>query len=181
MEERTITCKKVYEGRIVSLELHDVELSDGRLAKREVVRHGPAVAVVAEGADGRFAFVRQYRKPVERAMLEVVAGNVEPGEDLTAAALRELREETGHVGEHIRRLGAIYPSPGYVDERIEIYAAQLSGNPVGLDLDADEHVELVWLTREEIFELMETDQLQDAKTLAAWQLYEREMAKGGVR
>lgn len=173
MDERTIKMEKVYEGRIVSLELHDVELHTGVRTKREVVRHGPAVAVVAEMHDGRFAFVRQFRKPVEQPMLEIVAGNCEPGEALEASARREVREETGYTVDTIRRLGAIYPSPGYVDERIEIYYARLSEQPVGKELDDDEHVELHLYDRNEVLELIRSDRVQDGKTLAAWLLYEQ--------
>lgn len=173
MNERTTNLRRVYDGRIVSLELHDVELHNGVHAKREVVRHGPAVAVVAEMRDGRFAFVRQFRKPVEGSMLEVVAGNVEPGEACETSARREVREETGYEVEHIRRLGAVYPSPGYVDERIEIYYARLSGQPAEKDLDEDEHVEVRIYARDEVLELIQSEKIQDGKTLAAWLLYER--------
>lgn len=173
MNERTLSVERVYEGRIVSLELHDVELHNGVRAKREIVRHGPAVAVVAELPDGRFVFVRQFRKPLDSAIVEVVAGNVEPGEDLEKAAIRELREETGYDTDSIIRIGAVYPSPGYVDERIELFYARLAGAPDARALDADEHVEVQIYTRDEVLALMDADQLQDGKTLAAWMLYER--------
>jgi len=173
MDEKTIRMERVYDGRIVSLELHDVELHNGVRTKREIVRHGPAVAVVAETHDGRFAFVRQFRKPVERAMLEIVAGNCEPGEALDVSARREVREETGYDAESLERLGAIYPSPGYVDERIEIFYARLSEQPVGKDLDDDEHVELYVYDRREVLELIRSEGIQDGKTLAAWLLYEQ--------
>lgn len=173
MEEKTIRMKQIYEGRVVALEVHDVELSDGCRTVREVVRHGPAVAIVAEMTDGRFAFVRQFRKPVEKRMLEVVAGCCDPDEATDAAALRELREETGYEAAHLERLGAIYPSPGYVDERIEIYYARLAADPVGTDEDEDERVELVVLDRTQVEQFIRSDEVHDAKTLAAWALYER--------
>lgn len=173
MDEKTIKMERVYDGRIVSLELHEVELHTGVRAQREIVRHGPAVAVVAELPDGRFAFVRQFRKPVEGVLLEVVAGNVEAGEALETAAVREVREETGYETASIRRLGAIYPSPGYVDERIEIFYATLAGVVADKDLDDDEHVEVQLHTRDEVHEMIETEVIQDGKTLAAWLLYDR--------
>ena len=173
MNERTIHMERVYDGRIVALELHDVEMHHGVRAKREVIRHGPAVAVVAETQDGRFALVRQFRKPVECAMLEVVAGNVEPGEPLETSARREVREETGYEVETIRRLGAIYTSPGYVDERIELYHARLAAQPAAKAMDEDEHVELAIYSREEVRELIVSGKIQDGKTLSAWLLYER--------
>ena len=167
----------LYSGRIVGLERHEVELADGRRSVREVVRHGPAVAVVAERPDGRFALVRQFRKPLECAVLEIVAGHAEPGETLEENAVREVREETGYEAVSIRRLGAVYPSPGYVDERIEIFRAQLSAEPVGIDPDEDEEVELLFVTREELLALIDSEAIQDAKTLAAWLMYERDCAR----
>lgn len=173
MNERTLRVERVYDGRIVSLELHDVELHDGTRTRREIIRHGPAVAVVAVLPDGRFVFVRQFRKPLDRAIIEVVAGNVEPDEDLEKAAIRELREETGYEAVSIRRIGAVYPSPGYVDERIELFYARLTGEPVARALDDDEHVEVQIYARDEVLALIDAEQIQDGKTLAAWMLYER--------
>lgn len=173
MDEKTISMERIYTGRIVSLELHDVELSNGHKAKREVVRHGPAVAVVAQRQDGRFVFVRQFRKPVEQPMLEVVAGGCEPGEELEEAALRELREETGYEATHMQRLGAIYPSPGYVDERIEIFYARLWLEPSDRELDEDEDVEVHVHSRDVVRALIRSGHIQDAKTLSAWLLYEQ--------
>jgi len=173
VKERTIEMKRIYEGRIVALELHQVELEDGRKSMREVVRHGPAVAVVAELHDGRFAFVRQYRKPLDREMLEIVAGCVDPGEDLERAAHRELREETGYQADTLHRLGAVYPSPGYVDERIEIYYARLQADPVEKDFDEDEHLELVIMSRDDFLRAAREGEVTDAKTLSAWLLYEQ--------
>lgn len=181
MEEKTTLMKRIYEGRIVSLEVHDVSLPDGRSTRREVVRHGPAVAIVAEHPDQRFIFVRQYRKPVERMMWEVVAGCVDPGESLDAAAHRELREETGYTARQMVRIGAVYPSPGYVDERIEIYYARTAPEPSGHDLDEDEWVGTRLLTRTEALAMMEDGRIEDAKTLAAWWLYERKIRRGQAK
>ena len=74
LSEKTLTKKTLYAGRILSLELQEVELPDGTRAPRELIRHAPAVGVLARRPDGAFVFVRQFRKAVERVMLEVVAG-----------------------------------------------------------------------------------------------------------
>lgn len=177
MDEKTISMETLYTGRIVSLELHEVELRNGARSQREVVRHGPAVAVIAQLEDGRFVFVRQYRKPVERAVLEVVAGNCEPGEDLETAACRELREETGYEATHLKPLGAIYPSPGYVDERIELFYARLWHEPEERQLDADEDVEVHLHSKDVVRALIRTGQIMDAKTLAAWLLFEHKVER----
>lgn len=178
MHEKTISSKTLYDGRILGLEVQEVELSNGRKALREIVRHGGAVAVLARRPDGRFIFVRQYRKPVEQVLFEVVAGNREAGEDAEPCAVRELEEETGYRASAIRHLGFIYPSPGYVDERIDIFFAEVDGTPAGAAPDEDEHLDVVFLDRDAVLERIRAGKVCDAKTLAAWLLYEQRVGAG---
>jgi ADP-ribose pyrophosphatase len=172
VEEKTLTSKRLYEGRLVGLEVQEVRLHNGRQAMREIVRHGPAVAVLARLPDGRFLFVRQFRKPVEQVLLEVVAGNREPGEEAETCARRELEEETGHGAQTIRPLGFIYPSPGYVDERIDLFFAEVDDRPGPARPDEDENLIVVPLTRTQVEAQLRDGGICDAKTLAAWLRYE---------
>jgi ADP-ribose pyrophosphatase len=171
MREQTVGSKTVFEGRIMRIEVLEVQLPDGRTATREIVRHGPAVAVVARRHDGRFVFIRQFRKAMERICFEVMAGNCDPGEKAETAAIRELKEETGYEAESIRLLGPIFPSVGYCDERIDIFYAETGDVPGGTGFDHDEDIETVLLTEEEMDGLIRAGQVQDAKTLAAWMLF----------
>lgn len=171
MREQTIDSKTLFEGRILSLDLLTVELPDGRTATREIVRHGPAVAVVARRPDGRFVFIRQFRKAMERICFEVMAGNVDPCEEPETAAVRELKEETGYDVETIRPLGSIYPSVGYCTERIDIFYAGTGAEPGRTSFDPDEEIETVLLTEREMEAKIRSGEVQDAKTLAAWTLY----------
>ena len=66
--EKTLASQRMYTGRIISVDLVDIELPDGRKTKREVVRHGNAVAILARRPDGKFVFVKQYRKAAEEAL-----------------------------------------------------------------------------------------------------------------
>ncbi len=170
MYEKTIGSKTVFDGRIMRVEVLDVELSDGRTATREIVRHGVAVAVVARRRDGRFVFIRQFRKAMERVCFEVMAGLVDPGENSETAAIRELKEETGYEPDSIRLLGPIYPSVGYCDERIDIFYADVH-EPGETHFDPDEEIETVLITEEEMNRMIRKNEVQDAKTLAAWLLY----------
>jgi ADP-ribose pyrophosphatase len=170
MRERTISKKTVFEGRILSLDIHEVELSGGRIGTREIIRHGAAVAVVARRRDGQFVFIRQFRKAMERMCFEVMAGNVDPGEAAEAAAIRELKEETGYIPDSIRFLASIYPSMGYCTERIDIFYADVH-EPGETDFDHDENIETVLVTEEEMDDLIRGGKIEDAKTLAAWMLW----------
>jgi ADP-ribose pyrophosphatase len=126
--------------------------------------------VLAELPDGRFLFVRQFRKPLEEPVLEAVAGLLDEGEAPAACARRETREETGYEAQAIRRLGVIYASPGYADERLHVFHARLKPEPSGGEPDEDEHLELVPMAAAEIERRIAAGRIRDAKTLAAWAL-----------
>ena len=170
MREKTIGSKTVFDGKIMRVEVLDIELPDGRKAKREIVRHGAAVAVIARRVDGKFVFIRQFRKALDRICFEVMAGNVDADEPSETAAIRELKEETGYEAKSIRFLSSLYPSVGYCDERIDIYYAEVDEQG-DTDFDADEEIETLHLTEEEMDQMIRDGKVQDAKTLGAWMLY----------
>ena len=170
MYEKTVGTKTVFEGRILSVDVLDIELPDGRKSTREIVRHGAAVAVIARRRDGRFVFIRQFRKAMERVCFEVMAGNADTGEAAEAAAVRELKEETGYEPDSIRFLSSIYPSVGYCTERIDIFFAEVH-EPGETDFDQDENIETVLITQPEMDAMICAGKVQDAKTLAAWMLW----------
>ncbi|TAN36327.1 MAG: NUDIX hydrolase [Verrucomicrobia bacterium] len=174
--EKTLTKQTLYSGRILDLELQEVELADGTRAPRELIRHAPAVGVVARRPDGTFVFVRQFRKAVEQVMLEIVAGICEPGEAPATTAARELREETGYTAVRLVELGSVFATPGYVDERITLFFAELTATADATQHDHDERLETVTLNRVEVERLLDTGKIQDAKTLAAWLLFTRQIS-----
>jgi len=177
MFEKTIHKSEAFRGKLLTLEQHDVVLENGKKAYREIIRHPGAVGVIARHADGRYILVRQYRKAVEMIMTEVVAGMLDPGEPPEQAARRELVEETGFRAKSMLRLGTLYASPGYVDEKVEIYLAELEEEGKAPELDHDERVEVVVMTREEMSGAIRSGEITDAKTLAAWaMLLEHERA-----
>lgn len=171
MKEKTIHSDVIYSGQLIRLEVLDVELEDGTRTIREIVRHPGAVAVMARREDGVFVLVRQYRKAVERYMTEVIAGTLHKGEDPAECARREVEEETGYRVQTLRQLGDIYPSPGYVDERIVVYAAVVAHGDGTGQQDHDERVETVELRRDDLVRLIGNGEIMDAKSLAVWALY----------
>ncbi len=166
MHERTLSRRTIFEGRILTLETQQVELEDGREAYREIVRHHGAACVLLRGPDGLLRLVRQFRKPVEQIMLEVVAGLRAPGEPGEVCARREVQEETGLTVARIRPLGIIYPTPGYVDERIEAFYAEADGVAGTRALDEDERVEVAALSDAEFVARLRAGEVTDGKTLA---------------
>lgn len=179
MKETTTSKTTAFAGKLLQLEQHDVVLDNGVAAYREIIRHPGAVGVLARKADGSFVLVRQFRKAVEQYMTEVVAGLLDAGEEPENAARRELLEETGYAALELIHLGTVHASPGYVDEKVEVYLAELDGRTtVAQELDHGEHVEVVELSCKEFAAAIRSGRIQDAKTLAAWALfleYEREL------
>jgi ADP-ribose pyrophosphatase len=174
LEEKTIKSQTIYEGNIIRLQLDQVTLPDGRTSQREIVKHPGAVAVVAITDENKLVLVRQFRKPLEKTILEIPAGKLEPGEDPRVCAFRELEEETGYRAEEMTPLVSFYTSPGFADEIIHLYVA--SGLHRGeARPDQDEFVELVELTLPEAWQRIADGEICDAKTVAAvyhWQLKE---------
>lgn len=171
MHESTVSSRTLYDGRVVRLDVLDVQLADGRPAVREIIRHAPAVGVLPRLPDGTFLLVRQFRKAMEADVLEVCAGINEPGEAPEDAARRELLEETGCVADRMVHLGTVFSSPGYTDEIIDLYFAECAGARSATAFDEDEHVETVPLTAAEMETMLRENRIRDAKTVAAWALY----------
>jgi ADP-ribose pyrophosphatase len=164
-EEKTIATEKIYEGKIIGLQVDDVTLPDGKTAKRELVRHPGAVAVIPVTDEGKIVLVEQYRKPLEKSILEIPAGKLEAGEKPEISAVRELEEETGYTTDKLSFITSFYTSPGFADELVHIYFTnQLKKLEEPVPGDEDEFVELIELTLEEAKSCIERKRIQDAKT-----------------
>ena len=169
--EKTLKTERKYTGKIISVDLLDIELPDGRKTKREVIRHGNAVAILARRPDGKFVFVKQYRKAAEEALVEVIAGGLEPGEDPIEGAKRETAEETGYEVASIQFLTTIICTPGYCEERIHLYFAELADGQHAQDQDPNENVYPVFLSADEVEDGIRMGAIFDSKTLSAWIVY----------
>ncbi|MFD2704353.1 NUDIX hydrolase [Salibacterium lacus] len=167
-EEKTLHKESIYNGKIIDVCVHEVQLPDGRTGKREVVNHPGAVAVIARTPSDKIILVRQYRKALEKELFEIPAGKLEPGEDPEMSASRELEEETGYRAQGLKKTASFYTSPGFADEIIHLYEAeQVTRGQTSTD--EDEFVELVEVSLEEAQELIREEKIHDAKTMYAVQ------------
>jgi len=164
--EKKLSSKELYNGMIVRVHVDDVELPNGNKARREVVEHPGGVGIAALDSDGCILLVEQFRYPYGRSMMEVPAGKLEPGEDPRSCGIRELREETGAAAEVFEPMGAVYPSPGILNEIVYIYRAEkLSFGE--MQPDEDEFLNLSRVPLDKAVEMVMDGTICDSKTVAA--------------
>lgn len=163
--EKTISSQLIYDGRAVKLRVDTVRMPGGRETSREIVEHGACVAIIAVDADDNVLLVNQFRKPVEKELLEIPAGGIEPGEEAVATVRRELREETGYLPRKVERLGGFYSTPGYCSEYLYLYLAS-DLVPSSLDAEDTEDIELVRVPISQIPGLVTSGSICDAKSIA---------------
>ncbi|MBC8534007.1 NUDIX domain-containing protein [Yeguia hominis] len=166
LTEKTLQKNYLYRGKILNLRRDDAELENGRQVTREVVEHPGGVCVAALNEKNEMVFVRQFRYPYSKVVLEIPAGKLEPGEDPFEAVKREQLEETGTRAEAYQFLGEMYPSPGYTDEIIRIWACRISQYGA-LKLDEGEFLETEYVPLETAVEMVLRNEIPDAKTQVA--------------
>lgn len=164
--EQTVEKKGIFSGKIITVHLDDVTLTDGTQAEREVVDHPGGVGIVGLTDDNRVLLVRQFRYPYRETIYEIPAGKLEKGEDPKNSAVREFKEECGAEAEVLEPLGEIYPTPGYCGEIIRLFYAQ--GLTFGeQQLDDDEYLDVVKMPFDECVRRIMSGAIKDAKTIVA--------------
>ncbi|MGH2349110.1 MAG: NUDIX domain-containing protein [bacterium] len=171
--ERTIRSTRVYEGRVVSLRVDEVELPSGKTAVREIIEHRGAVAVVPLTRERDVLLVRQYRAPAGRRLLEIPAGTIEPGEPVESCAARELAEEVGMHAGRWHPLGSIFPSPGFLTEVVHLFLAE-DLSPHALEAE-EEEMEVISVPFGEAARLVDRGDIRDAKSVAGILLASRHL------
>ena len=165
MSEKTLSSQQIYDGRILKLRLDTVKLPSGRVTKREIVEHDDSIAIVAIDGDDNVLLVKQFRKAVEKEVLEIPAGGIDPGEEPVAAVKRELREETGFLPQRVERIGGFYTSPGYSSEFLHLFVAS-DLTPEKLPAEDTESIKVERVPISRILELIRTGAINDAKSVA---------------
>lgn len=163
-EEKTMKCDRLYEGKIINLRIDTVELPEKKYSKREIIEHPGGVGIVPVTEDNCVILVKQFRKAVNRMLLEIPAGKLEVNEEPRETAIRELKEETGYEAEKLKYLLEFYTSPGYTNEKIYLFLA--SGLIYGeQDLDEGEFCEIEKYNIDELTKMIDRGEIIDSKTI----------------
>ncbi|MCX7912245.1 MAG: NUDIX hydrolase [Dehalococcoidales bacterium] len=170
MTEKTLSSKTVFTGRAIRVRVDTVRTVDGRMSSREIVEHAPCIAVIPVNENGEVLLVRQFRKAVEKELLEIPAGGIDEGEDPETAVTREMREEIGMRPQRLLRLGGFYSSPGYSSEYLHLYlATDLVPDPLSAEDTAG--ITIVPVRPEGIPEMIASGRIEDGKTIAGLLYY----------
>lgn len=178
--EKTIKTEPVYEGTIFEMEKLTVELPNGRIAYRDVIRKSGASVIVPLTDDGHVIMVKQYRKPVEEVSLEIPAGKMDDGEDPAQCAARELKEETGYTAGKLIKILELYPAPAYTDEVLHVFVATELTKGEACP-DEDEFVHPVKCSMDEVLKMIQDGTIKDAKTVAGILYAARLLDKGDLK
>ncbi|MBD5655166.1 MAG: NUDIX hydrolase [Candidatus Eremiobacteraeota bacterium] len=159
--------ERIYSGRVVNLRVDEIDRYRGEGRRKvEVVEHVGGVCIIARPSPDEIVLVKQHRHAVDRDLWEVPAGMIERGEPPIETARRELIEETGYRAESLRYLWSMYTTPGFCEERIHLFAAE-GLTPGESAPEDDEDFELRTWSIDEAWQLVERDELRDAKTQIA--------------
>lgn len=163
-EERTLDTRQIFDGRAIRLRVDTVEKPDGSKTSREIVEHDECIAVVPINDKREVILVRQFRKPVERELLEIPAGGIEPGETPDQAVYRELQEEIGLLPRKVEHIGGFFAAPGYTTEYLYLYVATDFVQSRLHAEDTDE-IEVVRVPLNDIPSLISSGKICDAKSI----------------
>ena len=163
--EETLSSKVIFEGRAIRLRVDTVETIDGRTSTREIVEHGDCIAVIAVDTDGNVLLVKQFRKPLEKDLLEIPAGGIEAGEDPAATVKREMQEETGYLPQKVELLGGFYSAPGWATEYLYLYLAT-DLTPGRLHAEDTDEIEVIRVPVTDVAGLIASGKIEDSKSVA---------------
>jgi ADP-ribose pyrophosphatase len=145
-------------------------MPDGHQTTREIVEHDPVIAVVPIDEKNNVLLVNQFREPVEKELLEIPAGGVDPGEDIETAVKREMQEETGYLPQTLESLGGYYLAPGYSTEYLHLYLAT-DLHVSRLVAEDTEGINVVRVPISQIRKLLYSGKICDGKSIAGLYMF----------
>lgn len=163
-EEKTMKSEKLYEGKIINLRIDTVELPDKKYSKREIVEHPGGVAIVGITDENEILLVKQYRKAVDRVLLELPAGKIEVNEEPKETAFKELKEETGYSTENLEYLLEFYTSPGFSTEKVYIFLAE-NMEKGEQELESGEYIKVESYKIDDLIKMIKKGDIIDSKTI----------------
>ncbi len=169
---KVLSSTTIYEGQVFGIRRDEVIEPSGVRTIREVISHPGSVVVLPVLPDGRILLIQQYRHAARQYLWELVAGRIDPGETPKVAAARELIEETGYRAKRFRVFLDIFPTPGFLEERMFILLAE--GLTAGeAEPEEDEKIISRAYNRKQLEEMIRSGKLRDAKSIAGILYYFR--------
>jgi ADP-ribose pyrophosphatase len=165
----------VYKGPVFGVRRDEVLEPGGVRAIREVITHPGSVVVLPVLPDGRILLIRQYRHATRQYLWELVAGRIDEGESIKHAAARELMEETGYRAKRFREFLDMFPTPGFLEERMHVLLAE-NLTPGEAQPEEDERITAKAFERAALERMIEKNVLRDAKSIAGLLYYFRFLA-----
>ena len=157
--------KTIFKGKVFDVHTGTKILPDKRKVYIEEISH-PGASLIVPFKGDKLVFIRQFRPVIGKFIWEIPAGTLSPGESPVSCARRELMEETGYVAESVKKLGYIYTTPGFCNEKISVFKA-VCGKKMSVKRDEDELMTVRTFSPEEIKKMLSNGRITDAKTIAA--------------
>ncbi|HXL22771.1 MAG TPA: NUDIX hydrolase [Candidatus Dormibacteraeota bacterium] len=170
-----LSSETIYDGAIFGVRRDQVLEPGGLRTTREVITHPGSVVVLPLLPDGRILLIRQYRHATRQYLWELVAGRIDAGESPREAAAREMIEETGYRVKKLKIFLDVFPTPGFLEERMYILLAE-GLTPGQARPEDDEKITAKAFSRAQIESMIRTGKLRDAKTIAGVLYYLRFLA-----
>jgi ADP-ribose pyrophosphatase len=174
---KVISSRELLKNKLFSVVEEVATDPSGFEIRRAIVRHPGSAVMMAVDENERVLLVKQFRLPAEQDLWELPAGRLDPGESALEAAKRELREETGYQAKKWTELAAFWASPGYVQEKMNIFLAEDLTEGAQEPMD-DERIEIRWLEKSEIAHMIRTGEIADGKTMIGYFMW---MDRGAIR
>jgi len=157
--------EKIFEGKLLKVFKGKKVLPNGKTAYLEEIEH-PGASLIVPFVGKNLLFLKQYRGVIDEYIWELPAGKLEPGESPYKCAKRELEEETGYRARTMKKIGMIYTTPGFCDEKIHIYKAVCDTDRKDLRLNEDEMIKVRALSVGQVRKLFKAGKITDSKSIA---------------